>query len=130
MCCCKGKRHSQNHECFSDSFIQSARRNRYCAISQCGSNSTVFASHKQKLGKYYARDVHRWEKGECAFHKQVVCSCGGCEEDGEVKCAGKVYHTTNVLSYPLLSLAYEIECEHRAEHSGDIIDPELRQGSL
>ena len=34
-CKCKGKRHLKNCGCFNDSFIESARRNLYCAITQC-----------------------------------------------------------------------------------------------
>lgn len=127
VCCCKGKRHSQKCGCFNDSFIQSARRNLFCAISQCGNNSAFFASRMRELGKYHARNIHSWEGGECAFHPQLVCTCGDCEED-ELKCPGKNYQTTHVLTCPLHSLAYEIECNHRADRAEEIIDPDLGKG--
>ena len=128
VCSCKGKRHSQKCGCLTDAFIQAARRNLYYAISQCGNSSTLFASRMIELGKYHARDIHKWEGGECDFHNQLVCSCGKCE-DAELSCCGKVYHTTYVLSCPLHALAYEIECFHRANHAEEIIDPELGKGN-
>lgn len=73
--------------------------------------------------------MHRWEGGEYTFHRQI---CGGCEEDDDenikLKCAAEEYYTTKMLSCPFHSLAYEIECEHLAEHSEDIIDPEQGKG--
>ena len=41
------------------------------------------------LGKYHARDIHRWEievdrevvVEECGFHPQAVCSCGNCSKN-------------------------------------------------
>ena len=34
----------------------------------------------------------------------------------------------HVLTCPLHALAYEIECNHRADHANEIIDPELGRG--
>ena len=42
VCMCKGKRHSAKCDCFSDAFIESARRNLYCAITQCGKSASMF----------------------------------------------------------------------------------------
>lgn len=126
VCTCKGKRHSSTCGCFSDSFIESARRNLYCAITQCGNNADIFQERMRKLGKYHARGVHSWDGGECDFHPQVVCSCGTCEN--ELKCQGKEYQSTKTLTCPLHSLAYEIECSRCADHVTEIIDPELGRG--
>ena len=41
VCVCKGKRHSQKCGSFTDAYIQAARRNLYCAISQCGNSLAV-----------------------------------------------------------------------------------------
>lgn len=79
------------------------------------------------LDRYHAKDIDKWEGGECDFHPQVLCSCGNCD-DAERKCIGKAYHTSQVLSCDLHSLAYEIGCNHRADHAADIIDPELGRG--
>lgn len=78
----------------------------------------------RELYKYHAKNIHKWEGGECDFHNQLVCSCGNYEDD-ELKCCGKVCHTTYVLSCPLHALAYQIERFHRADHAEEIIDPEL-----
>ena len=61
------------------------------------------------------------------FHPLLVCSCGKCEKD-DLKCPGKEYQSTNVLICPLHALAHEIECNHRADHASEIIDPELGRG--
>lgn len=127
-CTCKGKRHSANCGCFSDAFIESARRNLYCAITQCGNVADRFAQRMKELGKYHARGIHRWDGGECDFHPALVCSCGNCSSDKELECVGKDYQSRNVLSCPLHALAYEIECNHRASNAAEIIDPELGRG--
>ena len=81
----------------------------------------------RELSKYHSRDMHEWEDGKCDFHSLMICSCGNCEQD-TLTCEGKEYHTSHVLTCPLHSLAYEIECNHRAEHAEEIIDPELGKG--
>lgn len=128
-CSCKGKRHSKGCGCFSDTFIQSARRNLYCAISQCGNDANAFASRMRELGKYHSRDIHEWEGGQCDFHTLLICSCGNCEED-MLTCEGKEYHTAHVLTCPLHALAYEIECHHRAALAEQIIDPDWAKDTL
>lgn len=126
-CCCKGKRHSVSCGCLSASFIEAARRNLFCAISQCGNNADIFEQRVRNLGKYHARGIHQWSSGECDFHPLRVCSCGVCG-DGELECEGKDYKSTHVLTCPLHALAYEVECNHRANHTQEIIDPELGRG--
>lgn len=128
MCSCKGKLHSARCGCFNDQFIESARRNLFCAITQCGNNASAFAQRMRDLGRYHARGIHSWDRRECSFHPLRVCCCGKCERDDELKCQGKEYQSTNVLTCPLHSLAYEIECNHRADHATEIIDPELGRG--
>ena len=127
VCCCKGKRHSAKCGCLTDGFIESARRNLFCAITQCGNNATAFDQRMRDLGRYHARGIHKWDGGECDFHPLLVCCCGKCEKD-DMKCPGKEYQSTNVLTCPLHALAYEIECNHRADHAREIIDPELGRG--
>ena len=127
VCCCKGKRHSAKCGCLSDAFIESARRNLFCAITQCGNNATTFDERMRDLGRYHARGIHKWDGGQCDFHPLLVCSCGKCEKD-DMKCPGKEDQSAHVLTCPLHALAYEIECNHRADHAREIIDPELGRG--
>lgn len=68
-----------------------------------------------------------WDGGECDFPPLRQCSCGKCKRD-DLKCSGKEYQSTNILTCPLHALAYEIECSHRADHVSKIIDPELGRG--
>ena len=126
-CCCKGKRHSAKCGCISDGFVESARRNLFCAITQCGNKADVFAQRMRNLSKYHARGIHRWDGGECEFHPAFVCSCGKCEV-ADLTCVGKEYKSTNILTCPMHSLAYEVECNHRADQAHEIIDPELGRG--
>ena len=127
-CCCKGKRHSAGCGCLTDGFIEAAKRNLFCAISQCGNSSSLFAERMETLGKYHARGIHQWDGGQCHFHPLLVCSCGECLDGEELKCNGKAYMSRNFLHCDLHSLGYEIECHHRAEHAEEIIDPELGRG--
>ena len=63
--------------------------------------------------------------GQCDFHPLVVYSCGNCLSTDELQCAGKEYASKNVLRCDLHSLTYEIECDHRAEPTAEVIDPEF-----
>ena len=58
------------------------------------------------------------------FTQYLFVFCGKCEKD-DMKCPGKKYQSTSVLTSPLHALAYEIECNHRADSASEIIDPEL-----
>ena len=127
LCNCKGKRHSVKCGCFSDAFIESARRNLFCAISQCGNDARAFEQRMRNLGRYHARGIHTWDGGECDFYPVLVCSCGKCEKD-DLQCQGQAYQSTHVLTYSLHALAYDIECSHRADSATEIIDPELGRG--
>ena len=127
-CCCVGKRHSKKCGCLSDSFIESAKRNLFCAISQAGNSASVFAERMQCLGKYHVRGVHQWEDGQCDFHPLLVCSCGECVIGEELSCEGKIYESKNHLDCDLHALGYEIECAYRASLASEIIDPVLGPG--
>ena len=63
----------------------------------------------------------------CDFHSLRLCSCGEWDEDN-IKCEGKAYKTRNVLSCPFHSLAYQIECDRRADQAEDVIHPVLGRG--
>ena len=127
-CNCKGRKHSAQFGCISDTFIESARQNLYCAITQCGNDPNKFAQRMRELGKYHARGIHSWSDGECAFHPAQVCSCGSCEDEDDLKCPGNEYKSRVVVTCKLHALAYEIECNHRADNADEIIDPELGRG--
>ena len=90
-CNCKGKKHSAKCGCISDAFIESAWRNLYCAITQCGNDSDKFAQRMRELGRYHARGIHKWKDGECSFHPPRLCSCGDCDDEDDLKCPGKEY---------------------------------------
>lgn len=127
-CNCTGEKHSANCGSFTDAFIESARRNLYCAITQCGNDSTNFATRMMELGQYHARGIHQWNDGECSFHPARICSCSSCSDEEELKCPGKTYESRNMVTCPMHALAYEIECHHRANDAADIIDPDLGRG--
>ena len=82
---------------------------------------------QMKILPRHARDEHEWEDGKCGFHSLTLCSCGQCGE-GDVKCERKAYKTRNVIMCPYLSLAYQIECEKRAQQAHDVIHPVLGRG--
>ena len=127
-CNCKGKRHSRGCGCLTDTFIETAKRNLFCAISQCRNSAHLFEERMRNLGKYHARGIHEWEDGHCDFHPLRVCSCGECPDGEEFTCVGKAYTSTYHLTCDLHSLAYEIECNHRADQASEIIDPDLGRG--
>ena len=128
VCNCKGRRHSLTCVCIRDGFIESSKRNLFCAITQCGNDASKFAQRMMDLGKYHARGIHKWEDGECDFHPLRVCSCGNCSDDEDFKCNGKEYQSKHPLTCPLHSLVYEIECANRAKHADEIIDLDLGRG--
>ena len=110
-CCCKGKRHSPGCGCLTDSFIESAKRNLFCAISQCGNNGSIFEERMRNLGKCHVRGIHEWEGGKCELHPLRVCSCGECPDREEIACSGKQYASAHHLKCSLYSLAYEIRVQ-------------------
>ena len=127
-CSCSGKKHKVGCGCITDSFIQGAKRNLYCAITQAKNSAEDFAKRMRNLGRYHARGIHEWEEGKCDFHPLVVCSCGECSSPEELKCKGKAYTSKNVLRCELHALVYEIECYHRANQASEVIDPDLGRG--
>ena len=127
-CCCAGKKHTfistRNKPacgCISPGFIQSAKRNHYCALVHAGTDPDKHRHTMLTLGKYHSRDIHEWEGGSCSFHPLVKCVCKQCDVDGhgdgmgKVTCSGEPYHSAHVLKCELHRLAYEIECAHIAE---------------
>ena len=76
----------------------------------------------------HARDEHEWDGRKCDFHLPRVCSCKNCEDEEKLQCEGKDYHTRYLLSCPLHSLAYEIECHARASMSEQLLHAILKRG--
>ena len=122
------RRHHKNCGCMSKAFIKGARTNYFYCLEQAGTDPQKLASRLRNLGRYHARDVHSWEGGKCGFHQPRSCTCGNCDEDGEVLCEGREYHTKNALTCPFHALAYEIECHKRASQAASIIHESLGRG--
>ena len=73
-CCCVGKKHtfvSKKNKpacgCIGPGFIQSAKRNHYCALVQAGKDPEKYRATMLTLGKYHSRDIHQWEDGSMFF---------------------------------------------------------------
>ena len=120
------KRHSKNCGCLSKSFIRGARTNFFYCLLQSETDPECFAGRLRILGKYHARDIHSWNRGQCDFHDLRECNCGKCK--AEITCDGKQYHAKNPLTCPFHALAYEIECYSRASQADQIIHTELGRG--
>ena len=103
-------------------FIEKARNN-----SSQTMNLHEFSEASKVLPRH-ARDKHEWDGGKCMFHVLKLCSCGECQDDADLKCDGKNYHTRHVLKCPMHSLACEIECHQRASISEQLVHPILKQG--
>jgi hypothetical protein len=94
-----------------------------CCI-QANTSADEYAMRMRQLGKYHGRGIHCWETGQCSFHPLRVCTCGQCEyEDDQLSCPGKDYASKNVVTCLLHALAYEIECETRAESACSVFHP-------
>lgn len=65
--------------------------------------------------------------GQSDFHPLKVCSCKKCEDREQFECKWKDYHTKLILSCPLHSLAYEIECDRRASMADFLVHPILKR---
>lgn len=76
----------------------------------------------------HAHDEHDWDGGKCDFHLSRVCSCSKCEDNEQLQCKGKDYHTRCPLSCPFHALAYESECHERSSMSEQLVDPILKRG--
>ena len=125
---CKCERHKAGCGCLGDSFVTNARVNHFCCLQQCN-DPQEYARRMRALGRYHCRDIHEWGDGEvCGFHPNLVCSCGKCDEDEEIKCDGKPYKTKNILSCEHHQLAYQLECERRAEDANSVIHPTMGRG--
>lgn len=126
VACCCPSRHHPGCGCLSDAFIERARNNFSFVLSQAQS-AEEFKTKLNALPRH-ARDEHIWDEGQCDFHPVKVCSCGKCPNKSEFKCEGKDYHTKFLLSCPLHSLAYEIECNERASMASELVHPVLKRG--
>ena len=84
-------------------------RNDFSFILSNSESAHDFAEALKVLPRH-ASDEHKWDGGKCTFHELKVCSCGKCEDDADLKCDGKDYHTRQILKCPMHSLAYKIEC--------------------
>lgn len=123
---CQCKRHKSGCGCLSESFIKCARINHFCCLQQC-KDPAEYARRMRALGAYHVRNIHEWEGGQCGFHQMKVCTCKECNDD-EVECEGTVYKTKNVVTCDFHWIAYQIECERRAEDADKIIHPEMGRG--
>ena len=123
---CACKRHGKTCGCLSDAFIQGARLNHFC-LQQCKSPDD-YARRMRSLGGHHYKDEHKWDDGECDFHPSIACSCGKCKKDEEISCKGKAYTTKSVLKCEFHQLAYQTECELRANYAKSVIHPELGRG--
>ena len=85
-------------------------------------NLHEFAEALKTLPRH-AHDKHGWDGGKCTFHTLKVCSCDECQDDADLKCDGKDYHTRQILKCPMHSLAYETECHQRASISEQLVTP-------
>ena len=125
---CKCERHKAGCGCLGDSFVTNARVNHFCCLQQCN-DPQEYARRMRALGSYHCRDIHEWGDGEvCGFHPKLICSCGKCDEDEEMQCDGKPYKTKNILSCEHHQLAYQLECECRAEDANSVIHPTMGRG--
>ena len=123
---CHCKRHRVGCGCLSKGFIERARNNLSLILSM--SESAEEFADKVKALPRHARDEHTWDGGMCDFHSSHICSCGNCEDNEQLQCQGKDYHTRCPLSCPFHALAYEIECHDRALMSKKLIHPIFKKG--
>ena len=126
-CVCQGRNHFSGCGCLTEGFIRSARINHFHCCIQADTNPEQCSSRMPELGRYHGRGVHQWETGHCSFHPLRLCSCSKCEND-EPSCEGKPYESKHIVTCPLHSLAYQIECETRAASAQSVIHPEMGRG--
>ena len=139
-CSCAGRKHvfvaTRNKAvcgCIGPGFIESAKRNHYCALVHAGKDPEKYRETMLTLGRYHCRDIHQWEGGSCLFHPLTKCSCKGCKTDGEgfveeLRCSGEPYHSSHVLKCDFHALPYQIERTERAKEEEKVIDPGLGKG--
>ena len=125
VCHCQ-PRHSDNCGCLTKNFNFSARAKYIAALKDAGTDPDKFSTRLSML-YHHAMNKHEWDGGRCDFHEHIVCSCGKCEED-DVKCQGKPYRTTHILTCPFHLAAYEFELIRRASQSRDLIHIEMGKG--
>ena len=62
-------RHKSDCGCLSEAFIKAAGVDHFCCLQQC-KDPSEYAQRMRALGKYHARDEHKWDDGQCGFHPQ------------------------------------------------------------
>ena len=124
-CHCTSK-HKVGCGCMTDSCFFSARAKYIGALNDAGTDPQRFIARLKMLG-HHAQNEHEWEGGECDFHCMYLCSCGKCERSA-VSCEGKRYATTNALTCPFHSLAYEIELGVWTKQADNLIHSQLGKG--
>ena len=126
-CCCQS-RHKQGCGCLSDAFIMKAR-NDYSFILTEAQSPEEFAERIRSLSKYHARDKHEYGMAVSATSiSKKSALVNRTLEENRHGVREKKYHTKLVLSCPLHSLAYEIECDYRASMAADLVHPVLKRG--
>ena len=123
---CHCSRHSSGCGCLTDKFIERARNN-FSFILSNSESAEVFASKMKALARH-SRDEHEWDVGRCNFHPPQVCIYGKCEDEDNLQCEGKDYHTKYLLSCPFHASAYEVECHERAAMAKVLVHPTLKRG--
>ena len=123
---CHCSRHKQGCGCMSKHLIERARIN-FSLILSKSQSAEEFAAKMRALARH-ASDEHEWDGGRCDFHLPRVCSCNLCDDEENLQCEGKDYHTRCLLSCPIHSLAYEVECHERAQMFEQLIHPTLKRG--
>ena len=125
-CCCKGKRHSPG---VGTSQVDLSRRRKGIFSVQLFSAATTRPSLRTEFAPWGSTTcvafTHGMEGSAISTHF-CYAVVGSAMRMSHVK----ERHTSqkNVLRCDLHSLAYEIECDHRASHAAEIIDPELGRG--
>ena len=94
-------------------------------LTNAGKDPNAFSEGLINLALYHYRDIHKWDGGHCDFHPLVVCSCGSCTDEYNLKCEGTPYKRGHILNCPFHSLAYELECREKAALADVLIHPEI-----
>ena len=104
---CHCSRHKQGSGCMSKHLIESARIKVSLILSKSQS-AKEFATKMRALARH-ARDEREWAGGRCDLHLPWVCSCNVCDDEENLRCERKNYHTRCLLYCPFHCLAYKID---------------------
>ena len=114
-CKCYGKRHKKGCGCFTDTFVNGARKKLFYALDDAGTDPEALKKRIEML-THHVRDEHEWDGEQCDFHKLIVCSCGECKGE-KMTCKGKKYKTRLLLDCPYHNLAYFVELHKRSKQA-------------